>query len=142
MFTLLLIIHLLVAIALVVSILLQRGEAGGLSGAFGGGGGSQTLFGGRGAASFLSKATAYLGGAFLVISFALALVQAHRTGTTSEGRNIIQESMPPAPATPAGTGARPGAATPGQPQSQPPSQPAEEGGSGAPAPGGPEAGGQ
>ena len=118
MFTLLIIIHLLVAFALVLSILLQRGEAGGLSGAFGGGGGNQSLFGGRGAATFLSKATAYLGAAFLVVSFVLALVQAHHVGATVAGRNVFQQTAPATPGTPAG---QPGA-TGGE--SQTPAQPA------------------
>ena len=107
MFVLFLIIHILVAVVLVISIMLQSGQAGGLSGAFGGGGGggNQTLFGGRGAATFLSKATTYLGAAFIVLSFMLALIQAHRTGGVTEGRNIIQESLPAAgPAPAAGEG--------------------------------------
>jgi len=124
MFTFLIIIHVLVAFALVVSILLQRGEAGGLSGAFGGGGGNQSLFGGRGAATFLSKATAYLGGAFLVISFILALVQAHQSGTVVEGRNILQQTAP------ASTGTPSQQPVPGTGESQVPPQPApgEQGG--------------
>ncbi|MBP7669558.1 MAG: preprotein translocase subunit SecG [Candidatus Eisenbacteria bacterium] len=127
MFTLLIVIHLLVALALVISILLQRGEAGSLGGAFGGGGGSQSLFGGRGAATFLSKATAYLGGAFLVISFALALVQAHKSGAAVQegGRNIIQQAVPqsPAPSQP-----EPGTMPQGAPEGQmPPAQEDESG---------------
>jgi len=92
MFILLLILHIVVALLLVLSIMLQTGQAGGLSGAFGGGGGggAQSLFGGRGASDFLAKATTYLGAGFLVLSFLLAFVQAHRSGATS-GRNIIRD---------------------------------------------------
>ncbi len=98
MFAILLIVHMLVALFLVLAILLQSGQGGGLSGAFGGGGGgqggNQSLFGGRGAATFLTKATAYLGAGFLVISFLLAYVQSHR-GVTAGGRNIIQQELAP-----------------------------------------------
>lgn len=93
-FTLLLILHVIVALVLVMSILLQSGQSGGLSGAFGGG--NQTLFGGRGAATFLTKATTYFGAGFLVVSFLLAMVQSHRSGVATEAsRNIIQEQMAP-----------------------------------------------
>ncbi|MBD3236150.1 MAG: preprotein translocase subunit SecG [Candidatus Eisenbacteria bacterium] len=124
MFALLLVIHILIAVLLVAAILLQSGQSGGLSGAFGGGGGgaaagNQSLFGGRGAASFLSKATTYLGAGFMLISLLLAYMQAHRTAPASGGRNIFQEQstqqaapqgMPgqPAEAPASGTGA-PGA---------------------------------
>ena len=101
MFTLLLVIHILVSIVLIISILLQSGQAGGLSGAFGGGGGNQTLFGGRGAATFLTKATTYFGAAFLAVSFLLAMVQAHRSQPTMDGRNVIRDTLPPATSAPA-----------------------------------------
>lgn len=97
MFVFLLVIHILVAGLMVAAILLQSGQAGGLSGAFGGGGGggsgNQSLFGGRGAATFIAKATSYLGAAFLIVSLLLAYVQAHRSSPTSQGRNIIQEQV-------------------------------------------------
>jgi preprotein translocase subunit SecG len=95
LFTLLLVVYILVAVVLVISILLQSGQGGGLSGAFGGG--NQTLFGGRGAATFLTHATTYLGAAFLVLSLLLAVVQTHRSGGTAGSRNIIQETLAPRP---------------------------------------------
>jgi preprotein translocase subunit SecG len=94
LFTLLLILHVLVAFALVMSILLQTSTGGGMGGAFGGSG-NQTLFGGRGAATFLSRATTYLGAGFLALSFVLAIAQSHRGGGTAASRNIIQETMMP-----------------------------------------------
>jgi preprotein translocase subunit SecG len=94
LFTLLLILHVFVAFALVMSILLQTSTGGGMSGAFGGSG-NQTLFGGRGAATFLSRATTYLGAGFLALSFVLAIAQTHRGGRTASSRNIIQETMMP-----------------------------------------------
>jgi len=128
MFIFLLVLHILVAGLLVVSILLQSGQAGGLSGAFGGGGGggagNQSLFGGRGAATFLTRATTYLGAGFLVLSFALALVQAHRGGAGAGTRNIIQEALQPTQA-PAGPGGAEGM-MPGGGQPMPDAAPAGE----------------
>ena len=56
MVVLLTIIHILVCTVLILTVLLQTGKRADLAGAFGGGG-SQTAFGARGAATFLSKAT-------------------------------------------------------------------------------------
>jgi preprotein translocase subunit SecG len=77
-----LVIHVLVALVMIVTVLLQSGKGGGLAGAFGGGGGSQAIFGGRGAATFLSKATTVLGTSFMVTSLVLAVLQT-RTGEKS-----------------------------------------------------------
>ena len=65
-------VHVFTCIALMASILLQSGKGGGLAGAFGAGS-SQTLFGGRGAASFLSRATTVLSVVFFVTSLTLGL---------------------------------------------------------------------
>jgi preprotein translocase subunit SecG len=119
MFTILLFLHILVAVSLVIVILLQSGTGAAISGAFGGGGGgNQTLFGGRGAATFFSKATTYLGAAFLVVSLVLAYVQAHQSAAGVGGRNIIRESLRPTQAAPA-PGADGGAAPSGAPAESP-----------------------
>jgi preprotein translocase subunit SecG len=57
-------LHILACVSLMVAILLQSGKGGGLAGTFGAGS-SQTLFGGRGAATFLSRARRDLGGRVL-----------------------------------------------------------------------------
>ena len=80
-------LHITVCICLMASILLQSGKGGGLAGTFGAGS-SQTLFGGRGAATFLSRATTTLAVIFFVTSLILGL-QASRTATG--GRSLIQE---------------------------------------------------
>jgi len=64
-------LHILVSLVLIIVVLLQSGRAADLAGAFGGAG-SQTAFGPRGAASFLSQATEYLAVVFMVTSLALA----------------------------------------------------------------------
>jgi preprotein translocase subunit SecG len=74
--TVILVIHLLIALALIGAVLLQRSEGGAL-GIGGGGGGS--LFTNRGVGNFLTRATAILAAAFFVTSITLTLL-ASRTG--------------------------------------------------------------
>ncbi|MCP4633892.1 MAG: preprotein translocase subunit SecG [candidate division Zixibacteria bacterium] len=74
MFALLISIHILVCISLIITVLLQSAKGEGLAGAFGGGGISGAVFGGRGAATFLSKATTYLAVAFMLSCLALTFV--------------------------------------------------------------------
>ena len=73
MATVLLVIHLLIAIALVIVVLLQRSEGGGLGvGSSGGGlGGFMTA---RGTANLLTRTTAILAGVFMLMSVVLALL--------------------------------------------------------------------
>jgi preprotein translocase subunit SecG len=93
----LLVIHLLVAIALVIVILLQRSEGGALG--IGGGGGSGGMGGflsGRGQANLLTRTTAILAACFVVTSLALV----HLTGNATAPRSIVDQP-PAAPAEPA-----------------------------------------
>jgi preprotein translocase subunit SecG len=71
-------IHVIVCLFLVVVVLLQSGKAADLAGAFGGMG-SQTVFGPRGSATVLSKATTIAAALFMVTSLALS-VMATRNG--------------------------------------------------------------
>ncbi|MBU1635083.1 preprotein translocase subunit SecG [bacterium] len=82
MYTFLIIIHVLVSLLLTLTILMQSSKGGGLSGTFGGGG-SSSLFGGREAATFLSKLTSGLAVAFFVISILIGLMSAPRGDATS-----------------------------------------------------------
>lgn len=81
-------VHVFSCIALIVSILLQSGKGGGLAGAFGAGS-SQTLFGGRGAATFLTRASTALAVVFFVTSLTLDLTSTRQT--TTAGRSLMQE---------------------------------------------------
>ena len=65
-YTLIVIIISIIAVLLNIVVLLQSGEGGGLSGIAAGGSATQ-MIGQRRTADFLSKATSYLGGAFLVL---------------------------------------------------------------------------
>ena len=67
------IIHVLLCIGLSLTVLLQAGKGGGLSGAFGGAG-AQTILGQRGAATFLSKLTRWLAIGYMVLSLTLAFL--------------------------------------------------------------------
>ena len=85
MMSVLIVIHLLVVIALVGVVLLQRSEGGALG--TGGGGGFMT---GRGQANALSRATAILGTLF----FASALLMSIIAGWNRAPRSIIDENAP------------------------------------------------
>lgn len=70
--TLILVVHVLVAIAMIAFILLQQGKGAEMGASFGGGS-SQTVFGAAGAASFLTRATAVLAAIFFITSLSLAI---------------------------------------------------------------------
>jgi protein translocase SecG subunit len=63
----LVVLHILVCLFLVLFVLLQPGARGGVGAAFGGAGG-QTVFGGRGANTFLAKLTAGAAVVFMITS--------------------------------------------------------------------------
>ena len=71
--TIVLIVHVLVAAAVIGLILIQQGK-GAETGASFGAGASQTVFGSQGSASFLSRTTAVLATVFFLTSFGLAML--------------------------------------------------------------------
>lgn len=95
-------IHVLVCIALMMTILLQSSKGEGLAGAFGGSGITGAVFGGRGAATFLSKATAVLGAAFFAISLGLTFMtptqgpRSTESTVQEEARKDMERGSPPA----------------------------------------------
>jgi preprotein translocase subunit SecG len=68
-----LIVHLLIALAIIGLIMLQQGKGADMGASFGSGA-SQTLFGADGGGNVLTKATALLAVAFFATSFGLAIV--------------------------------------------------------------------
>lgn len=70
--TLIFVVHYVLCIFLIIVILLQAGKGADIGAVFGGG--SQTVFGGRGPATFLSKMTAVVAIAFLGTSITLAQI--------------------------------------------------------------------
>lgn len=93
MYTILVVILVLVAIGLVALILLQHGKGADAGAAFGSGA-SGTVFGARGSATFLSRATAWLAAAFFIITLVLAYLSNHR-GVVG---NSVVDRMQAAPA--------------------------------------------
>jgi preprotein translocase subunit SecG len=90
-------LHVLVCFVLVVVIMLQSGNAADLAGAFGGSG-SQTAFGPRGAATFLSRATTWCAIVFMATSLALSFKRATPSASTGSILEQTQPSgVPPAP---------------------------------------------
>jgi preprotein translocase subunit SecG len=97
LFSILLVIHVLICVALIIVVLMQSAKGEGLAGAFGGGGGglSGAVFGGRGAASFLSKATTVLAIFFMVSCLSLSLMSASRVTAVSstEGSSVTDAAQ-------------------------------------------------
>jgi preprotein translocase subunit SecG len=82
MYTVLIVFHVLLAASLIAIVLVQRGPGATMGAAFGAGA-SGTVFGSRGAASFLTRLTSWLGVAFFAISLSMAVIVA-RTGGVGE----------------------------------------------------------
>jgi preprotein translocase subunit SecG len=100
-------VHYVVCIFLIIVVLLQSGKAADLAGAFGGMG-SQTVFGPRGSATVLSKATTIAAVLFMVTSLSLSII-ATRGGGKS-GSSVLDKAKA-APAQKSGT-PQPGATVP------------------------------
>jgi preprotein translocase subunit SecG len=99
--SILVVVHLLLAIGLVVLILMQHGKGADMGAAFGSGA-SASVFGSRGASNFLSRTTAVLATLFFVTSLALAYfaMRTEEPVTLMEGVEVpaLQEStsdLPP-----------------------------------------------
>ncbi|HEV2201172.1 MAG TPA: preprotein translocase subunit SecG [Bryobacteraceae bacterium] len=83
MVILLTIVHVIVCVFLAIVVLLQSGKAADLAGAFGGMG-SQTVFGPRGSATVLSKATTLAAALFMITSLSLSIIST-RNGKGAPG---------------------------------------------------------
>jgi preprotein translocase subunit SecG len=116
--------YVLVAVAMIILILLQRG-AGAQAGSGFGGGASATVFGSRGATTFLSRATAMLAGVFFILSLLMG-IYLHPVATQAEtDLGVMSGVSTPAPA-------KPEAAAPAK--TDVPAAPAAASGSDKPAP--------
>lgn len=96
-----LVVHVLLSVAIIGLVLLQRGKGAEAGAALAGGSGS--VFGARGAANFLSRTTAILATAFFVTSLGLAYLASsqHMSSSASTGSVIEQSSEVPAADIPA-----------------------------------------
>ncbi len=86
----LLVVHLLVALAMIGAVLLQRSEGGGLGMGGGGGGGMGGFMTGRATANLLTRATAVIAALFMLTSLTHAIL----AGGDRESRSILEQ--PPA----------------------------------------------
>jgi preprotein translocase subunit SecG len=94
MFAFLVALLILDALLLSVVVLLQAGQGGGLASL--GGGGTDTVLGGRQAVTILTKLTWWCGGIFLALSLVLSLTP--RGGNSSALQERIRAATPAAPA--------------------------------------------
>ena len=70
----LLLVHIISSVTLIIAVLLQSSKGGGLAGTFGGSGITGGIFGGRGAAPFLVKATTGVAILFMITSITLNFI--------------------------------------------------------------------
>lgn len=132
MTTILLVIHVFLAIGLVIVILLQRSEGGalGIGGSGGGGGGAGGMMSTRSQANLLTRTTSILAGLFIVTSLTLAILAGHDRKPHSVLDSAPVQSAPASQAPASGTapgqdkgqGQAPAGSSSGQTQT--PAQPA------------------
>jgi preprotein translocase subunit SecG len=113
--TLLLVVHVVAALAIIGLVLLQHGKGADMGAAFGGGA-SGSVFGATGSANFLSRATAILATVFFLTSMTLTWYYAHRGNTKG-----VMATQPVAPAAVPGTDQVP-VPTPDKPAGDPDSK--------------------
>lgn len=116
MYIALVIVHITVAFVMVGVILLQSGKGAEIGAAFGGS--SQTVFGSRGAGTFLSKMTAVAATIFMVTSLSLAILSKKQNYSSTIGLDK-PTSSPSAPAVPGSPAGIPAPAPPAADQQTP-----------------------
>ena len=100
MYTIVVIVHLIVCVFLIFIILIQSSKGAEMGAAFGGS--TQTLFGGRGAATFMNKLTTVVAVTFMLTSLSLAILAVNR-GSVVSGTVPAKES-PAKPSSDASSG--------------------------------------
>ena len=101
--SIILIVHVLLALAVIGLVLLQQGKGADMGASFGSGS-SQTLFGSQGSGNFLTRTTAILATAFFITSFALAIYAKQQVDaqsklgipqiTSEEQAPLVTEELP------------------------------------------------
>jgi len=87
-------LHVIICFFLIIVVLLQSGKAADLAGAFGGMG-SQTVFGPRGTATVLSKATTIAASLFMLTALTLVILENNRAPSTG---SVLEKARRAAPA--------------------------------------------
>lgn len=107
--TLIIVAHVLIALAIIGLVLLQHGKGADMGSGFGGGA-SSSLFGATGSANFLSRATAALATVFFLTSLGLAYLASEKP--RSAASTVMDAAKPQPPAAPAGDVPKPQALPP------------------------------
>ena len=123
MYQFLIIVHVLVALAIIGLVLIQQGRGADAGAGFGGA--SNTLFGARGASSFLSRTTAICATVFFLTSLSLAYLAGNADNKPVDIMDVpqveqVKPSLPPVAEEP------PAAVKPGLPQTEETPPPADQ----------------
>ncbi len=97
MYTVLVILHVLVSLAIMAIVLLQAGKGADIGSAFGGAG-SQAVFGSMGTPTLLGKITTGVAVVFIATSFTLSAMASKRAGSIMRESAPVQQPATPSPA--------------------------------------------
>ncbi len=86
--------HVIICIAMILTVLLQTGKGADMGAAFGGS--SQTVFGSSGPGTFLGKMTTFIAIFFMLTSLWLAYSSTHKTSSIMEGTSVpgVEQTIP------------------------------------------------
>lgn len=98
LYTLIVVVHVFICFLMIGAILLQSGKGAEIGAAFGGS--SQTVFGSRGPANFLSKLTVFVAAIFMVTSLSLAILAKQRNVSSTVIDLEHKSETTPVPAAP------------------------------------------
>jgi len=128
LYVLLVIVHVAVCLALILVVLLQVGKGQSIGAAFGGAGSSQTFFGSRGPATFLSRLTTVSAALFMLTSLGLAYLSmsGEQGSTITDKAPVPVTDTAPAPLTIPAPVAAPTPGTESAPPQEAPAPPAEQ----------------
>ncbi|HIG88825.1 preprotein translocase subunit SecG [Candidatus Thioglobus sp.] len=91
-FQVILIVHILLALGLVALILMQHGKGADAGAAFGAGS-AGSVFGARGANSFLYKLTAGMAAGFFLTSLTLAYLATNESGVSNNTQSVMEQAI-------------------------------------------------
>jgi len=120
--TIMLILHVLLALTIIGLVLLQQGKGADAGAAFGSGA-SGTVFGARGSGSFLTRMTTMFATLFFVTSIGLAVLAAHH----SDSGGSVVDSAPPTEQAPAKSDSAPEQSTSGSSETPSPGSSGSQG---------------
>lgn len=87
-----LVVHLVIALAVIGLIMLQQGKGADIGASFGAGA-SQTIFGSSGSGNVLSRGTGWLAAAFFATSFGLAVIADQRTASEDDLGFVLPDEL-------------------------------------------------